>query len=179
MIKITKHTSDICGCVTWYEWDDQVAQEVRVHTDIAVSPCQIHNVLNFGKTLLVDTASLSSENIVKGSTPNITEKVSDVRPSQVKDIIPLSITVDARKEMHLKEDARSVLIQVEEISEEAFDENGKPQGREFKDGIQAIFEFDKDRKLVISLEGAETSEKESAELALSDSDLDNKDIKII
>lgn len=179
MIKITKHTSDICGCVTWYEWDDQVSQELRVHTDIAVSPCEIHNKLNFGKTLLVDTASLSSENIVRGSTPNITEKVSDIRPGQIKDIIPLSITVDARKEMHLKEDARSVLIQVEGISQEAFDENGKPQGREFKDGIITVFEFDKDRKLVISLDGAQTSEKESAETALSESVLDNQDIKII
>lgn len=178
MIQITKHTSDICGCVTWYEWDDQVAQEVRVHTDIAVSPCQIHNVSNFGTTLLVNTASLSSENIVKGSTPNITEKVADIRPSQVKDIIPLSITVNARKEMHLQEEARSILLQVAEISEDSLDENGKTQGRKFKDGIQAIFTFDDARKLTVSLEGAEISEKESAETALSNSNLDSENIKI-
>lgn len=179
MIKITKHTSSICGCVTWYEWDDQVSPEDRVHTDIAVSACEIHSESDFGTTLLVDSASLSSENIVKASTPNLIKKVSDVRPEQVKDIIPLSITLKARKEMHLQEDARSILLQVEAISEDALDELGKPQGRKFKDGIEATFTFDDARNMSISLQGAEISEKQSAELALSDSHLDLENINIL
>lgn len=172
MIKITKHTSNICGCITWYEWDTDDDEGSRVHTDIAVAPCKVHDPVNFGKTLVDDATSDNSKQLVSGSTINPVEFVSDIRPPQIKDVIPLSSTIVARNEMYLQEETRSVLLQVDEISQEEFDDNLKPVGRKFKDGINAGFSFNEDRKLVVSLEGAEVSEKDIAQTVLNDSSLD-------
>lgn len=172
MIKVTKHTSNICGCITWFEWETDDNEGSRVHTDIAVSPCAVHDPLNFGKTIMVDTAGGPSRQLVINSSVNPVEVVSDIRPDQIKDIIPLSLTIESRKEMYLQEETRAVLLQIQEISEEAFDDNAKPVGRKFKDEIDAIFLFNEDRKLLVSLEGALTSEKDTAQTALDNSSLD-------
>lgn len=172
MIKITKHTSNICGCVTWYEWDTDDAEGSRVHTDIAVAPCVIHDPVNFGKTLIVDTLNSESLHLVGQSSPNPVEIVSDVRPAQIKDVIPLSISITARKEMYLQEETRAVLLQVPDISEDELDAKGNIVGRRFKEDVSVSFEFNEDRKLVLAIEGVEVSEKQAAETAINDSDLD-------
>lgn len=172
MIKITKHTSSICGCVTWYEWDTDDADGSRVHTDIAVSPCAIHDPVNFGKTLVVDTASENSQQAVRQSSLNSVEVISDVRPAQIKDVIPLSISIVPRQEMYLQEETRAVLLQVPDISEDELDAKGNIVGRRFKEDVSVSFEFNEDRKLVLAIEGVEVSEKQAAETAINDSDLD-------
>lgn len=178
MIKITKHTSSICGCITWYEWDDAIDEGSRIHTDIAVSPCQIHDPVNFGKTLVVDTVPGGLQQIVRQSSDKPIEVLPDVRPPQVKDVIPLSFTIVPRGEMYLQEETRAVLLQVPEISEDELDEEGKPIGRKFLDAINADFSFDSQRKLLVSLEGAKLSDKQIAETALDSSGLDTNKIII-
>lgn len=178
MIKITKHTSDICGCVTWYEWDTDQDEGSRIHTDIAVSPCVIHDPVNFGKTLVVDTAPGGSQQIVRQSCFNELEVVSDIRPEKVKDVIPLSISLVPRSEMYLKQETIGVLLEVPEISEDELDDGGKPIGRKFKDEINADFSFDAQRKLIVSLEGAEASEKQVVQDAIDNSGLDTDKIII-
>lgn len=172
MIKITKHTSNICGCVTWYEWDTDQAEGSRVHTDVAVSPCAIHDPANFGKTLIVNTLNTVSIQLIGQSSVNPVEIVSDVRPSQIKDIVPLSISITARKEMYLQEETRAVLLKVPEISEDELDEKGNILGRKFKEAIEVNFDFNEDRKMVVGIDGAKISEKQALETALNNSDLD-------
>lgn len=176
MIRVTKHTSDICGCITWFEWDDQTPEGSRVHTDIAVSPCQIHDPVNFGNTVIHDSSSNSSKQLVIGSTEKSVIFILDVRPAKIKDIIPLSMTLIPREEMYLREGARAVLLNVDEISEDALDEEGKPAGRQFKEDFDVSLEYNEDRKLVVRLEGVSSSEKQIAETAITDSSLDKDKI---
>lgn len=176
MIRITKHTSNICGCITWFQWDDQEAQGSRVFTDIAVSPCQVHDPVNYGKTLIADTTHPDSVSAVSRSSDKPLELIADVRPSQVKDVIPLSKTIAPREEMYLREGTRAVLLQVSEISEDELDEKGAVIGRKFKDGISFEAAFDASRKMSFDLKGATQSEKDAANTAIDSSDIDGDKI---
>lgn len=156
MIRVTKWTSDICGCITWFAFDDAVALEERVHTDVAYAPCGIHDPDNVERTLLLDEAGEFISERVRASSPHRVVTISDpARPDRARGSAPMSRSAAHRAEMYLKEDTKEILLNMPEFGRDGVN------GREFI-GPDPVVTFDAARNLVVDLPGAAAGNKARA-----------------
>lgn len=171
MIKTGRWISD-CGCAVCYTCDDSLPLAQIFTRDIAYTPCRIHDPVNVGKTLLADDISQLDESRVRqalladaraddirarvrGATAIVSVPAAAKRPKTNRQNIPMAETVAIRAESHLREDAKSILINMPE-----FGRDGK-NGREWLFG-EPVGTFDADRRLTIDLPGVPATSRVKA-----------------
>lgn len=172
-IKTIRWTPD-CGCAVVYTCDDAVPLDEIVTKDVAYTPCAIHDPVRAGTTLLADDISPLDESRVRAALSadaeeakkqgitlkqkTTTLRVGFRRPDKVRGNVPMPETEALRAEAHLKEDAKSVLINMPE-----FGRDGE-RGREFI--VDPVITYDKERKIAIELPGASAPARARAAAAI-------------